>query len=189
MLNAPLQSRGPIIGKRGPKMGFKAQRDRDEQAVMNVALTARANHYELRPHQLQDQRAGSIVGRLVLGGQKSDGLSMVQYEAAQRYQSDYSQYLKATGSVLPQQPRAMDLNRIHGNSDHPENIGKITRIIKHWSKLRTHLLDAAHQHRNPNLFAALDNIVIADRDVGRYRGDLRLALNALAKFYSIPEVA
>ncbi len=113
---------------------------------------------------------------------------MMQYEAAQRYQQDYAQYLRATGAVLPKQPQAMDLNRIHGNSDNPENITKITRIIRHWQSLKAYLTQAAMQQRNSNLFNALDSFVIQDIDVGKYRGDLRLALNALSKFYSISEM-
>lgn len=175
------------LGKRGPAKGYKAQRDKEQQEIMLPALEARQRQFkDLVPYQLEDQRAGSIVGRLSMGGQKNDGLSMMQYEAAQRYHSDHAAYLRATGSILPRQPKAMDLNRIHGNSDNPENIGKITRIIRHWTNLKAYLTDAAHQYRNPNLFNALDSFVIRDMDSGPQRGDLRLALNALAKFYAIP---
>lgn len=177
------------LGRRGPQKGYKAQRDKEQQEIMLPALEARQRQFkDLVPYQLEDQRAGSIVGRLAMGGQKNDGLSMVQYEAAQRYHSDHAAYLRATGSILPQQPKAMDLNRIHGSADNPENVSKITRIIRHWQNVQQTIREAAMFNRNSNLFQALDLLVIQDRDIGRYRGDLRLALNALAKLYSLIEV-
>lgn len=151
----------------------------DEWEAMNTALMARWRVHKVPMEKLRDQMAGSYIGRLCLSGE----LTQQQYDAAQAYLSDRRDYHMAIDA--PKQMGAVDLNAVHGRTHH-ENIGRSQQAIARFTAA-----EAAVQHAqniiglHGNLYAAISLCVVAEVDLHHMVGDVRLALNALARHYGL----
>lgn len=151
----------------------------DEWEAMNTALMARLRVHKVPMEKLRDQMAGSYIGRLCLSGE----LSQQQYDAAQAYLSDRRDYHMAIDA--PKQMGAVDLNAVHGRNHH-ENIGRSQQAVARFMAAEAAVQNAQNIiGLRGNLYAAIALCVVADVDLHHMVGDVRLALNALAKHYGL----
>lgn len=187
------------MGKRGPKRAAgkrepngRLSRDESERKereiaaidaeaweAMHVAIQARVRVYGVPLDRAKGQNAGSFVGRL----KDERHLSDAQFDAAQTYMSERLSYLRAISA--PPEMDAVDLNRVKGRAS-GLNIERDQRAVARYEATLKAIQAAQNVLGNTaTLFAALDLCVVRDMQMYRLLGDLRLALNALAKHYGL----
>jgi hypothetical protein len=147
--------------------------------AMATVLAARWRVHGIALENAKSPMAGSAVGRLCLSGQ----ISVDQHDAARRYLEIRAGYEKAlllhTGK--PGESRGSP----HGLGDSPEYIDWCQAQIERWDEVTTLLTELMYSLRSPGPRAALDVVVVRDVDMPELAADLRLALNALARHFSI----
>lgn len=178
-------------GKREPngrlsrKPGERQIRDKAEVAAtewdtMGQALMARNRVHGVEPMNLKDQLAGSAVGRMCLKGI----ITQTQYDAAMAYLSEreeYHQYIQ-----VPRQPGAVDLNATKGQSVASENVARVLKVTAAAKATDAAIMDKQIEIGNMgNLFGALNAVLVMDAELDHLVGDLRTALNALARRYGL----
>jgi hypothetical protein len=169
--------------------------DASEIDTLSVGLEARERVHGL-PRATKDRKtgkevavsrepmAGSFVGRLC----QQRVLSRDQYEAATTWLEDATNYTRVRRS--PIQPNAIDLNATRGGVDNYENVSLTERITKRYHDAGKAVVDAQNAIGGlANLFGALDVCVRQDAECWHLVGDLRIVLNALAKFYGLERAA
>jgi hypothetical protein len=151
-----------------------------EWDTMGQALMARNRVHGVEPANLRDQMAGSAVGRMCLRGQ----ITQTQYDAAQAYMSEreeYHQYIQ-----VPRQPGAVDLNATNGTSTSAENVARVLKVTAAAKATDAAIMEAQIEIGNMgNLFGALNTVLVMDVELDHLVGDLRTALNALARRYGL----
>jgi hypothetical protein len=151
-----------------------------EWDTMGQALMARNRVHGVEPKDLKDQLAGSAVGRLCLKGL----ITQTQYDAAQAYLSEreeYHQYIQ-----VPRQPGAVDLNATKGLATGQENVARVMKVTAAAKETDRALMDKQIEIGNMgNLFGALNAVLVMDAELDHLLGDLRTALNALARRYGL----
>lgn len=151
----------------------------DEWDAMNTALMARWRVHHVPMEKLRDQMAGSYIGRLCLTGE----LTQQQYDAAQAYLADRRDYHMAIDA--PKQMGAVDLNAVHGRSHH-ENIARSQQAVSRFMAAEAAIQNAQNIiGLHGNLYAAISLCVVGEVDLHHMVGDVRLALNALARHYGL----
>ena len=155
-----------------------AVHDQQERETLEVGLSARVRIWGIDPKMSRSQMAGSVVGRLCLTGE----LSREQYDAAQSWLSDLRNWRQAIAA--PRGMGAVDLNAIRGDSTEVESEVWYRRCRDRMASARAAIQQEQNALRlRANLWAPLDLMVGEDRSVMTMVGDLRLALNALARHY------
>jgi len=160
---------------------LKRMRDVDqiERDTLAAGMASRI-HEGVRPELARDQFAGSFVGRLYLGGE----LTRIQLEAAEIYFRECQDNSIACASPSP--PRAVDLNRAHGSPVDAEDVGRTQAARQKYDAARRAVMEKQIEVRGfANLFGALSVCVLEDHPATNLIGDLRIALNALAKHYKV----
>jgi len=151
----------------------------DEWEAMNTALMARWRVHKVPMDKLRDQMAGSYIGRLCLSGE----LTQQQYDAAQAYLADRRDYHMAIDA--PKQMGAVDLNAVHGRTHH-ENVGRSQQAVARFMAAESAIQTAQNIiGLHGNLYAAISLCVVGEVDLHHMVGDVRLALNALARHYGL----
>jgi hypothetical protein len=162
--------------------------ERDERDTLAVGIEARVRVHGVDPERSRDQMAGSFVGRLCMTRQ----ISRQQYDAAMTWLEDCENYSAAVHS--PRQPGAVDLNRIQGSNGDYENVERTRRAITRMIGDKERGIRGAMQavqaaqlevRGQGNLFGALDAILHRDQELQHLVGDLRVGLNALARYYGL----
>lgn len=176
--------------------------------VMSVAVIARTRVHHIPVSSTLDQRAGSVIGRMIMGEiarqrlwadrptaratwtpaptPEDHGLTIEQGDAALRYLEDTENYRRAMCS--PPQPGAVDLNAIRSSGGtSPDHAAFVLRAKRRYDGLAKAIADAQSLPRNRgrNLFAALQFAVLRDEFYAHLVPDLRLALDALAAHYGM----
>lgn len=160
---------------------LRAANDREEREILSVGLDARARVHGVDPKHARDQMAGSAVGRLCLAG----SLSRQQYDAAMTWLEERADYLRAVSPAQGSEPRALDPNAAHGAS-HYEDAAAAQRAVARYRAACRAVQDKQNEVRlNAHLNGALDTIIVRDVLIHNLVGDLRIALNALAKHYGL----
>lgn len=121
-----------------------------------------------------DQIRGSVIGRLRI----SKEISETQHDALQRYFEMNERYFASI--------QAPDSLRSKGGGSAmsiPDDSAD-ERLAERWGKAREYVVNANQGH-NGNLLAALQFIVVNDQFYEHMIGDVRLAANALARYYQI----
>jgi hypothetical protein len=158
--------------------------DAEQRDALSVGLEARQRVYGVPEKDTRDQMAGSFVGRLC----QSRSITRAQYEAALTWLEDATNYSHVQRS--PIEPNAIDLNATRGGVDNYENITRTEHIKARHKAASNAVQDAQNEIRgNGNLFGALDACVKRDAVCWHLVGDLRIALNALAKCYGLERAA
>jgi hypothetical protein len=151
-----------------------------EWDTMGQALMARNRVHGVEPANLRDQLAGSAVGRMYLKGQ----ITRTQLEASQAYvaeRDEYYQYIQ-----VPRQPGAVDLNATKGASTAAENVPRVIKVTEAVKATDRAVMEAQIEIGNfGNLFGALNTVLVMDVELDHLVGDLRTALNALARRYGL----
>lgn len=173
------------------------ERAETERQAMETAIAARARLYSLPESVARSEKAATVVGRMRL----TNTLSEVQYQAAVRYALLRHAYLRAidtsespagavtmarmaTGEAGPDDtPHADRFTRVEEtDADHAE---RVERTVARWDAAREAIMDVQIRVRVGNLPKALDCLVIRDEYHEHMEGDLKLALNALARLWDL----
>jgi hypothetical protein len=167
----------------------QARQAESERQAMEVALTARMNIFGLSEGKARDQKAATAIGRLSLNFHRDSpecGLSPAQYDALVKYQEVRRAFKKA---VLSRMEGSQGGSAARGMEDSPEYIDWCQRAIERHDAMMARVQEAQHSHegRRGNLYAALDYMVERDEYHRHMEGDLRLAANALARFFVIED--
>lgn len=153
--------------------------DREQQETISVGLEARQRVFGVPVPLSRDQMAGSALGRYCLQGH----ITRVQYDAGVQYLADCDDHSRAIGT--PGIPRAVDLNAIGGQNNH-ENVAKARAAIARYDAMVKAVREKQFEVGNMgNLFGALDAVIRHDVMLDHLLGDLRTALNALARHYGV----
>lgn len=156
----------------------------DERETLRPGVEARMRLHGLEPEVSRDQRAGSFIGRLCMGGE----IDTRQYEAAQMYLEDHRNNLMAIRA--PRDPSGVDLNRVHGGSVDGENVEFYRRATTRWRDALKAVQERQNELRGGGaLIAALDTCLVRDAECHHMVGWLREGLNALARHYGVGENA
>lgn len=157
---------------------------RDEVAALSTGIAARERLFDIPRANSRDQMAGCFVGRLRLQGE----LSQPQYEAAVMWQADCWNYSIAMRSPRP--PGAVNLNATKGGSGDYENRVRSQASFERYELALKAVQEKQNEIRGQGaLYAALNYCVTADLALTHMIGDLRTALNALAKHYGLNGLA
>lgn len=155
------------------------QVDRDVRETLMTGLSARVRVHGVPPEQSRDQMAGSFIGRLCL----QRVISRIQYDAALAWLEDMENHAAVIGA--PRQPGAVDLNAAKGRNDH-ENVEYAARCMARYKAANKAVQDRQNElGPHAHLFGALDTLVRRDVPLEHLVGDLRTALNALARHYRL----
>lgn len=164
--------------------------DRDQRENMSVAIEARKRHYGLNDKQAKDQRAGDVIGRMRMSGDTAFGLTERQYQALVKYRTEMQAFRIAIHA--PKDARAIDLNITHGISvtdgeawDRWAEKAK-ARGIELIQVIQSEQIAIGGQGV---LLAALDVFVMRDTFQKHMVGNLRIAANALVRYYGFERVA
>lgn len=156
--------------------------ERDERDALSVGLTARQRVWGIPAAISRDQMAGSAIGRYCLGGQ----ITRTQFDAAMSYLDEREHYLHAINA--PRLPGAVDLNATHGQSVAAENVTRTRAYVAAMKATDAAIMDKQVEIGNMgNLFGALNAVLVMDTAGDHLLGDLRIALNALARRYKMEE--
>jgi len=142
-----------------------------------LALEVRAWKTGVSVEEARDPRLATYIGRLArLGAQ--DGLSARQYEAALIFLEVLNDYRKAIVS-----PAAIWGDIALTGEEAGLTIEEATSRAKaRYQGAIAAVQEAQAQNPHDNLYAALQYLVIEDRELPAMVGTLRLLLNALAKY-------
>jgi hypothetical protein len=148
-------------------------------------FAVRARLFKLTADESRDQKAATVVGRLRLMGQRTGGgIGEPQYQAAVEYKAQSDAYRRALSA--PDSLRNASRAGI-GAVDEAEHARWCKAVI---AKYEASQRIVSHEqcvlaNRGMALFAALDHMVLRDQHYDHLVGDLRIALNALAKHYGM----
>ncbi|WP_208439728.1 hypothetical protein [Bartonella grahamii] len=143
------------------------------EAVDKLAIEMRAKRFVLTLQEAKNPLSGTYIGRLCLQGV----LTQEQYDAAQQYLQIRNNYLCAKGL-----PSAV-YDDVSTNSD-PNSLERwVQKATNHYQAMKEALKEAQQFYRQYNLYAALQYLVIEDQILPHLVNSLRVALNALHKYF------
>lgn len=158
--------------------------DADERETLRPGIEARIRMHGVRPEDSRDQRAGSFVGRLCMGGE----VSVAQYDAALTFVEDHRNNLIAIHA--PREPSGVDLNRVQGGSAGAENVEFYRRATTRWRDAVGAVQERQNELRGAGaLYAAIETCVLQDVEAHHMIGWLREGLNALVRHYGLVDKA
>jgi hypothetical protein len=137
------------------------------------AISARVRLFGLPEKAASDQRAGSVIGRLAMQAIISES----QYDAAQKYIEVRHAYLRAIGA---KQDFREPLPDTEGDGDY-ESFCRRARSI--FASMQEVITELCIEQRSPAPASALDIFITRDTYLPHLEGDLRLALNRLARYF------
>jgi len=155
----------------------REREDMNEREARSVAIAARMRVFGLTEAQAKAQEGGTVIGRM----RHSRELTADQVEAAFSYLEARNAYHRAIGAVSDT-----------GRAPLPETKGEGTYeefcegAIKRWNAITEALSCVMVELRSPSPVSALDNFVVRDVYVAHLVGDLRVALNALDRHFTMP---
>lgn len=184
------------MGKRGPKKRHGKREpngrlsrtvtaradamNQEQRDTMSVAIEARQRVWGLSRDASRDQMAGSAIGRYCL----AEKIKLEQYDAAMAYLAEREEYHRYI--VPPRPPGAVDPNATHGRALTEENEARVRHVMASWATTNAAIRDAQLAIRNDgNLRGAIDAVLIRDVQLDHLLGDIRIALNALARRYGL----
>ncbi|WP_208442345.1 hypothetical protein [Bartonella raoultii] len=144
------------------------------EAIDKLAIEMRAKRFCLSLQDAKNPLSGTYIGRLCLQGQ----LTQEQYDTAQQYLQIRNNYLCAKGL-----PNAI-YDDVSTNSD-PNSLEQwIEKATRHYQSMQEVIKEAQCLYRQYNLYAALQYLVIEDQELPHLVSSLKVALNALQKYFS-----
>lgn len=162
----------------------QARRTIDEQAAMQVAKEARQRLYGVRADDSGTELAGTVCGRLRL----TQSISAAQHEAAKAYAATYAAYQRALDSPRP--PKAVEIGAATGRGNAADlSPEQCARSVADWERVQGVLVLANSRHREANLIAACDYLVLRDEFHIHMVPDLHIALDYLVMHYGLRSLA
>ncbi|WP_074380617.1 hypothetical protein [Bartonella doshiae] len=138
-----------------------------------LAIEMRAKRFGLTIEEAKNPLSGTYIGRLYLQGE----LNQDQYDAAQKYLEVKNDYLCAKGL-----PSAV-YDEIPSSSDDKAREKWVEFATEQLSNMQEAIKETQHLYRQYNLYAAIQYIVIEDQTLPHLVNSLRVALNALHKYF------
>jgi hypothetical protein len=151
----------------------RVSRSPDASRSFREAILARTRLFGVTENQAADAMAGTVIGRMVL--QKA--LSRDQFYAAQKYIEVRHAYLRAIGAKPDFREPLPDTE---GDGDY-ESFCRRARSI--FASMQEVITELCIEQRSPAPASALDIFITRDTYLPHLEGDLRLALNRLARYF------
>lgn len=170
------------IGVKRTKSG-QISRAADAQTDNADPIKIRMRLFGLSEADARDQKAETYIGRLCMAGRKNnaDGITQVQYDAAQEYLSAYESFQRAVKS-----PDALRSPAGGGNGAESDGYANWCRnAVQRYENAFKAVREAQEVHRGANMYAAIDYLVVRNEQHPHMVGDCRLALNALAHHFGL----
>ncbi|ENN93805.1 hypothetical protein [Bartonella bovis] len=169
------RGRPRVVGQRREPNGRISRAKKPREPVDQLTLEMRAKRYGVSVQEAKNPLMGTYIGRLYLLEKK---INQDQYDASQQYIQVRNNYSCAKG--LP--------GAVHDDVDpsHDQN------SLEKWVEITTDRYEAMQEviretqelYRQYNLHAALQYLVIEDQPLEHLVNSLRMALNALHKYFS-----
>lgn len=161
--------------------GQKSRAADAHQEHLDPILT-RMRLFGLSEKDARDQKAATVIGRMLLTGQLGKlPHSEIMYDAAVAYLSYKQAFQRAVKS-----PDALRSSNAGGEEiDGPEYERRCKSAISKWEAVNKAVQDEQVIHRHANMYAALDYIICRNEDHPHMYGDCRLALNAVAHHFGM----
>ncbi|WP_142416832.1 hypothetical protein [Bartonella massiliensis] len=143
------------------------------EPINQLAIEMRAKRFCLTLQEAKNPLAGSYIGRLCLQGL----LTQEQYDAAQKYlevRNDYSCAKGLPSAVYDEMP---------SSSDEAAREKWVELATEQFSNMQEAIREAQCLYRQYNLHAALQYLVVEDKELPYLVSSLRIALNALQKYF------
>ena len=158
---------------------FGSNRGETEVEVQSTAISARMVHCGIPYNVAKKQDSGSAVGRLYLNQE----ITQIQLDAANRWrQLSYNNKI-AIGAK--QQRSCCDVGPFGSSTETTDRqVERETRWMSEYKAARR-----AAFHATPLADMILQGIIDDDKDMPRFVGDLRLALNAIHNMFKVANVA
>src|SRR5690606_32020862 len=143
-------------------------------------VATRMRLYGLVEEDARDQKAESVVGRLLLRGRRmgdrAGGITDPQYDAAVEYRRQVEAYRRAIAAPDPLRNASRGLVAARSEEEHAR---WCRAVIAKYEGSRGAVMAAQCEldNRGRALFAALDYLVLRDEYHQHLIGDLRVALN------------
>jgi len=152
---------------------------RAKNPVQKVALEARARHTGLTLEEAAQPQAENYLGILSLLGAQ-EGLSVEQYEAAQRFltiRNEYRKSLLSAGAYYEQNGKRRE------GDDMEEYAAWVARVRQRYGQALKAVEEAQFDNGRENLYAALHYVVMEGRKLPHLIGATRMVLNALYRHF------
>ncbi|WP_144755800.1 hypothetical protein [Bartonella saheliensis] len=167
------RGRPKITGQIREANGRISRAKAPREAIDKLAIEIRAKRFCLSLQDAKNPLVGTYIGRLCLQGQ----LTQEQYDTAQQYLQIRNNYLCAKGL-----PNAI-YDDVSTNSD-PNSLEQwIEKATRHYQSMQEVIKGAQCLYRQYNLYAALQYLVIEDQELPHLVSSLKVALNALYKYW------
>lgn len=167
------RGRPKITGQIREANGRISRAKEPREAIDKLAIEMRAKRFGLTLYDAKNPLAGTYIGRLCLQGV----LTQEQYDTAQQYLQIRNNYLCAKGF-----PSAI-YDDVSTNSD-PNSLERwVEKASRHYQAMQDALREAQSLYRQYNLYTALQYLVIEDKELSHLVGSLKVALNALHKYF------
>jgi hypothetical protein len=174
----------PRKKKPGVSRTASGQRSRaaDSYSENVEPILTRMRLYGLSEKDARDQKAATVIGRMLLTGQLGKlPHSEIMYDAAVAYLSYKEAFQRAVKS-----PDALRSGTAGGEEiDGPEYDRRCKSAIAKWEAVQRAVQDEQAIHRHANMYAALDYLICRNEDHPHMYGDCRLALNAVAHHFGM----
>ncbi|WP_375640526.1 MULTISPECIES: hypothetical protein [unclassified Bartonella] len=138
-----------------------------------LAIEMRAKRFCLTIEEAKNPLSGTYIGRLYLQGE----INQDQYDAAQKYLEVKNDYSCAKGL-----PSAV-YDKMPSSSDETAKEKWIKFATEQFSNMQEAIKEAQHLYRQYNLYAAIQHLVIENQTLPHLVSSLRIALNALQKYF------
>ncbi|WP_455476587.1 hypothetical protein [Bartonella sp. B41] len=143
-------------------------------AVDRLAIEMRAKHFGLTAEDAKNPLSGTYIGRLCLQGE----FSQEQYDAAQRYLQIRNDYLCAKGLSGAVYNEALSSS----NDEAREKWVKIA--TEQFLAVKDIIAETQSLHRQYNLHAALQYLVVEDQPLPYLVNSLHIILNELYRYFT-----
>uniref|UniRef100_UPI0035D0BB6D hypothetical protein n=1 Tax=Bartonella sp. MM55XZML TaxID=3243552 RepID=UPI0035D0BB6D len=143
------------------------------EPIDKLAIEMRAKRFGLTIEDAKNPLSATYIGRLYLQGV----INQDQYDAAQKYLEVKNNYLCAKAL-----PNAI-YDEMPTTSDNGAREKWVQKATQHLLAVKDVVQEAQCLHRQYNLHAALQYLVIEDQSLPRLVLSLRIALNALHKHF------
>jgi len=167
--------------KEGALRTASGQISRAKEHPAKVALLARMKIFGMSASEALSKDAADNLGRLHIAWKRnnSTGISVKQYDAAERYREVFNDYRKAYCSPSAYYEKAGSI----GASDPDSYSAWVLRAKQAYSDARGAIDEAQLEAGNGNLYAAVQFMLEQDQYFPHMLGDIRLGCNALHRHF------
>ncbi|WP_102830653.1 hypothetical protein [Bartonella bovis] len=169
------RGRPRIVGQIREPNGRISRAKTPREPIDQLTLEMRAKRYGVSVQEAKNPLMGTYVGRLYLLEKK---INQDQYDASQQYIRVLNDYWCAKGL----------LGAVHDDVDPSHDQDGLEKWVEittdRYEAVQEVIREAQELYRQYNLHAALQYIVIEDQQLPHLVNSLRMALNALHKYFS-----